>query len=69
MVTQRYENIRDPQPRLDEVLEDIAYFRRRMSEAERTGDPEGSVLQAVYAPFLARRLDLLSRLKGKRAGS
>jgi hypothetical protein len=62
------ESPRFPVPGVDELLDDIAYFRRCLSEAAAVEPGERRALQAVYAPFLARRLQLLTRLTGQSAG-
>lgn len=54
-------------PRVEELLDDIAYYRRCLTEADTLEPDERRTLQAVYAPFLARRLKLLTRLTGRPA--
>ncbi len=54
-------------PGIDEVLRDIAYYRRLIRQAEQAGTRAGRAARATYRPFLSRRLQLLRALRDGRA--
>lgn len=51
---------------IDEVREEIDYFRRCIREAGPLDSAQGRAARLTYEPFLQRRLGLLCALKGKR---
>ena len=59
---------REPRmPRIEDVLADIAYFRRCIHEAGPADYPTRRDVHDAYAPFLDRRLQLLAMLTGRSA--
>ena len=62
MPTQRTKTPPLPAAWIDEVLADIAYFRRCIDEAGPKDCAARRAVQAAYTPFLTRRFQLLASL-------
>ncbi len=69
MAIQLFRSPSRPTPRIEEVLAEIKYFRRRINEAGPADGPARRAAHAAYAPFLDRRIKLLAKLTAKSSES